>query len=254
MLKTIIVEDDHGHSVRLLNLLKNIDRPIEVLQICVSINEALEAIAKYHPELIFLDIQLEEGETGFELLKKVDNLDFEVIFTTSHNSSENAIAAIRACALDFLSKPISLHELESALKRFLGNKKLGIEQIKTLKANLELKNLNEGSFWISVEGQDKRIEVENVIYCKSSNEATYFFLQKEIEKSNKQLTSKSIGQWEKVLDIYDIVRIHNEYMVNLNQVVSYIRGDGGQVKLRNGAFLPVSKTRKETLLKRLGIK
>ena len=180
MLKTIIVEDDHGHSVRLLNLLKNIDRPIEVLQICVSINEALEAIAKYHPELIFLDIQLEEGETGFELLKKVDNLDFEVIFTTSHNSSENAIAAIRACALDFLSKPISLHELESAVERFLGNKKLGIEQIKTLKANLELKNLSQGSFWVSVDGQVKRIEVENVIYCKSSNEATYFFLQNEI--------------------------------------------------------------------------
>lgn len=254
MIKAIIVEDDHGHSARLNNLLKNMDRSIEVLEICTSINEALEAIGKHHPELIFLDILLEEGETGFDLLKKADTLDFEVIFTTSHNSSENAIAAIRACALDFLSKPIDPLELENAVERFVGNKKLGIEQIKTLKANLELKNLSESSFWISVEGQDKRVEVENVIYCKSANEATYFFLQKEIEKNKKQLTSKNIGHWEKVLDIYDIVRIHNEYMVNLNHVISYIRGEGGQVKLKNGEFLPVSKTRKENLLKRLGIK
>lgn len=254
MIKAIIVEDDLGHSGRLLTLLKSTNRPIEVLRTCTSIGEALEAIETYHPELIFLDIQLEDGETGFELLKKVDSVDFEVIFTTSHDNRENAIAAIRACALDFLPKPIRLVELENALERFVGNKKLGIEQIKTLKANLELKNLNEGSFWIFTDGQDKRVDVENVIYCQSSNEATYFFFQKEIEKSKKQLTSKSIGHWEEVLDIYDIVRIHNQYMVNLNQVISYVRGEGGQVKLRTGDFLPVSKSRKEALLKRLGIK
>ena len=254
MIKAIIVEDDPRHSDRLLNLLKSLEKPIEVLQICASVGTALGAINEHRPELVFLDIMLEEGETGFDLLKKVDNLDFEVIFTTSHNSTENVISAIRACALDFLPKPIIPVELQTAVERFLGNKKLGIEQIKTLKANLELKNLNEGSFWISVEGQDKRVEIENVIYCKSSNEATYFFLQKELEKSKKQLTSKNIGHWERVLNIYGIVRIHNEYMVNIKHVISYIRGEGGQVEMKTGEVIPVSKSRKENLLKQLGIK
>ena len=132
MIKAIIVEDDPGHSGRLLALLKNLDRPIEVLQVCTSVNEALGAIEENHPELIFLDIILEEGETGFDLLKKVAVLDFEVIFTTSHNSAENVISAIRACALDFLPKPVIPTELQTAVERFVGNKKLGIEQIKTL--------------------------------------------------------------------------------------------------------------------------
>ena len=254
MIKAIIVEDDPRHCDRLLGLLKNIDRPIEVLDTCSCISEALLAIEKHHPDLIFLDIQLENGETGFELLKRVHTLDFAVIFTTSHDNRENAIAAIRACALDFLPKPIILTELEAALERFAGNKKIGIEHMRTLKANLELNNPKDGSFWISTDGQDKRVEIENVIYCQSDNEATYFFLEKEIEKSKKQFTSKGIGYWEEVLDMYDIVRIHNRYMVNLKQVVSYMRGEGGVVKLKNGECLPVSKTRKETLLKRLGIK
>lgn len=254
MIKTIIVEDDEGHSERLLGLLKNTDRPIKVLQVCTTINEALEAIGNHHPELVFLDILLDHGETGFDLLKKADNLDFEVIFTTSYNNTENAIAAIRACALDFLPKPVNPFELNAAVERFVGNRRLGVEQIRALKTNLDLQSLSQGSFWIPIDGIDTKIEAENALYCKSANEATFFFLQNEVERRKKHHTSRSIGQWEKILDIYNIVRIHNEYLVNIKHVISYMKGEGGSVKLKSGETLPVSKTRKEMLLKRLGIK
>lgn len=254
MIKSVIVEDDPNHSERLVNLLKRIDQPIEVLSICASVDEAMLAIDKHHPELIFLDIELQGGETGFDLLRKIENLDFDVIFTTFHLNTDNTIAAIRACALDFLPKPVIITELERAVKRFVENKKIGVEQVKTLKANLELKNLNDGSIWIADSGYYLRIEVKNIVYCESDNEATYFYLQTEIEKKKEYLSPKSIGEWERDLNHSDILRIHNEYLVNLKYIVSYIKGEGGSIKMKNGKTLPVSRKKKETLLRRLGIK
>lgn len=254
MIKSIIVEDDPSHSDRLVKLLKKIDVPIEILSVNTNVEATLTSINEYRPELIFLDIELEGSETGFDLLKKIEVLDFDVIFTTSHTNINNAIAAIRACALDFLPKPLIITELERAVKRFMENKKIGIEQVKTLKANLELNNFDDRLIWIATGSHYVKVEINNIIYCESDNEVVHFFLQTAIEGKLQHTSSKSIGEWEKILEHSQVCRIHNQFLVNLKHVVTYTRGDGGLVKMSNGKGLPVSKARKETLLKRLGLK
>ena len=132
MIKSIIVEDDPNYSKSLIELLNSVDEPIEVLATCSNIREAQIAIDKYRPELLFLDIELEGEETGFDLLRRFEKLDFAVIFTTQYNNTSNAINAIRLCALDFLPKPILQKELCDSLKRFIENKKTGISTIITM--------------------------------------------------------------------------------------------------------------------------
>lgn len=255
MIKCIIVEDDPGHRDRLINLLESVSVPIEILGTCQNVDDALKEINQGHPDLIFLDIELEGGETGFDLLRKVANIDFDVIFTTMHVDTDYAIAAIRSCALDFLPKPILKIELENSLKRYQDKNETGIEQVKTLLSNLESDNLDENKYiWIANQSIYTKVEISNIVYCNSENEGTYFHLDNPIEGRTKLYSTISIGKWEKHLEKSGILRIHNRYLVNIKHITNYIRGEGGWVRMKTGNELNVSRKRKEALLKQLGLK
>ncbi len=252
MIKSVIVEDDPKHSSTLAQLLKEIDLHVEVVSICANIKEAEAAISDNGPELVFLDIELEGGENGFDLLKRFDNLNFAVIFTTQFNNTHNAINAIRLCALDFLPKPILREELKTSLNRFIENKLISIERIRTLKMNLELEK-NEGkTIWISDTDRSIRVKLDNILYAQSENTTTFFFLISEVHGMKKLTSTINIGKWEQTLERHGFFRIHNRNLVNLEYVIEFARFDN-TVKMVNGTTLSVSKQRKETLLKRLGL-
>ncbi|MEJ0031911.1 MAG: response regulator [Bacteroidota bacterium] len=112
MLKSIIVDDEvkSGESLRIL--IEDFCDDVEVSATCTSVDEAIAAVQQHHPDVVFLDIQMQR-ETGFDLLEKLPEITFEVIFTTAH--SEYAIKAFKFSAIDYLLKPIDLEELKASL-------------------------------------------------------------------------------------------------------------------------------------------
>lgn len=184
-------------------------------------------------------------------IERTSSIDFDIIFTTMHSDSNYVIAAIRACALDYLVKPLNKNELENAINRFKENKKSKIELVKTLKANLDFKNYDETSITISDRSGLTIIGIRNIIYCESDNEVTTFYLEKEVGNKLKYVSSRSIGEWEKILKDPPMVRVHNQYIINFNYIIGYTKGDNFSLKMKNGINLPVSKAKKDFLIKRL---
>lgn len=254
MIQCIIVEDDPKCSKRLAKLLNEVTEEVEVLLVATRVEEALAAIDKFDPELIFLDIEL-GNERGFSVLKSVRKINFDVIFTTSH--IDNNISEIRACSISYLPKPVILAELEDALRKFQEKykSKFGRDQIQTLSANLQMERIEDRVIWIhDTKSNYYPVEVKNIVYCTSNNQYTTFVIRNEKKEILTWVSTKGIGEWELDLEQYKFCRIHNRCLINLKHVTRYTKGEGGIVQMNTGESFEVAKDRKSRFLRLSGMR
>jgi len=218
---------------------------MEVLALCQNVSEGLEAIRHFSPHVVFLDIQMQR-ETGFDLLSKVSHIDFEVIFTTAH--SEYAIKAYKFSAIDYLLKPVDLEDLRKAIRKV--EKKVFVstsERIEALIRNLKTEKVENYSLAIPTTEGLMFIKLKDILYCEATSNYTTFHLT----DGRKYVVSKTLKEYEDLLADYHFFRIHHSYLINLQEIKKYIRGEGGYVVLNNDVSLDVSKRKKEAFLHRI---
>jgi len=252
-INAIIVEDDPFHQENLVQLLKEIEPDLTILGLYTNVNDAYSAIQSKNPQLVFLDIDLDYGETGFDLLQKFENPGFAVIFTTQHNSQNMIVRALRASAADYLTKPIIPGELKNAIgKSIIDFTKI---QLLAIKSNTLKPDMQITSICISSTEGKLLIPVSIILYAESNNVYTNFFLEKPIANKSRILSSESIKFWESTLKNSSVLRIHNEYLLNTIFIKSFSKklSGGGDVKLINGLKLPVSKSRLIDLKSRISL-
>jgi two-component system, LytTR family, response regulator len=247
MSRVLIIEDDPQHATDLLALITMTQPEINVLKICTNISDSLLAIKDLKPDLIFLDIELDRGETGFDLLKKINEPNFSIVFTTQFITFENAQLAIRACALDVLAKPVTLDDLNNSIQRI--DRVNAAQQIATLFENED----NVNAIWINTTEGKFVIKVSNIIYCTSDNYLTTFYLYENIGKYKKIISTERIGLWEMRLTNSPIIRVHREYLINMQFVISIKNLDNGraEILLVNNIKVEVSKSRKKETEKKI---
>ena len=247
MINAIIIDDEKHCIDRLKNLLEDFCPEIKVLEDCFDINTAFLKINEMKPDVIFLDVQINEF-TGFDLLKKFGKIDFEVIFMTAFE--HYAVQAFRFSALDYLLKPIDSDDLVSAvakLRNIIDKKDKPLGNIEFLLQNLN--NFREKNKKITVPTiyGFEMIATQNILYCKSDVNYTTIFL-----KDQKMLTvAKTLKEFDAVLSPYNFFRINNSYIVNLDYVKSYHKGNGGFVTLENNTEIEVSSRRKDEFFKKM---
>ena len=239
-----MVIEDEGHSRRmLLEMLHEHCRQINVVAEADSVKTGLAAIAEQKPHLVFLDIEL-KSETSFEILEQVPEIDFELIFTTAFD--HYALKAIKFCEIDYLLKPIDLNELKITVAK--AEKRLNPEYLnKNLEAllnNIKSDSQNNHRIALSTLEGLLFVSVGDIIYCESSGTNTKF----TFKYADKIVTSTHLKEYEDLLSGYDFFRIHKSCLVNLREIKKYIREEGGQLIMSNGAALSVSKQRKEDFL------
>ncbi|HYV94112.1 MAG TPA: LytTR family DNA-binding domain-containing protein [Chitinophagales bacterium] len=244
MITAIIIEDEERSRKMLCALLLEHCRQISVVGEANSVQSGLEAIVQLQPQLVFLDIEL-QSETSFEILEKLPEINFELIFTTAFD--HYALKAIKFCAIDYLLKPIDLNDLQVAIAK--AEKRI---QQQAMNKNLEalmnnLRSSVQNNHKIALPTMEGLIfvPVADMIYCEGDGPYTTFFLK----QNQKVTTSKTLKEYEDLLRDYGFFRIHKSWLVNLQEINRYIRGDGGQLVLSNGATIDVSKKRKEDFLK-----
>jgi len=243
MIRTVVIEDEEHSRKMLMGMLREHCREINIVADADSVRSGLTAIAELRPDLVFLDIEL-QSETSFEILEKLPEINFELVFTTAFD--HYALKAIKFCAIDYLLKPIDLTELQMAVAK--AEKRLNREH---LNKNLEvlLNNLKSGSqnhhriALSTLEGL-LFVNVRDIIYCESNGPYTKFVFR----QANSIITSRHLKEYEDLLSGYEFFRIHKSYLVNLQEIQKYIRGDGGHLIMSDGAILNVSKQRKENFL------
>jgi len=243
MIRTVVIEDE-GHSRRmLLEMLHEHCNQINVVAEADSVKTGLAAIAEQKPQLVFLDIEL-KSETSFEILEQLPQIDFELIFTTAFD--HYALKAIKFCSIDYLLKPIDLNELKITVAKAeeqLNREYLNLN-LEALVNNLKSNSKNNHRIALSTLEGLLFVSVSDIIYCESSGPYTQLIFK----HADKIVTFKHLNEYEDLLSGYDFFRINKSYLVNLREIKKYIREEGGQLIMSNGATLSVSKQRKEDFL------
>lgn len=245
MLKGVIIDDELKSRESLKILLQDFCEGIEVSALCQNVSEGINAIGTYHPDVVFLDIQMQR-ETGFDLLSRLEKIDFELIFTTAH--SEFAIKAFKFSAIDYLLKPIDLTELQSALEKVRKKKNYGIsERLEQLIHNLKPTATQKFKLALPTGDGLVFVKIDEILYCEAEGNYTQIYLV----NGTKHLVSRTLKEYDDMLSEQDFFRIHNSYLINLNLIKNYVRGEGGYVVMSNGKSLDVSRRKKESFLSKL---
>ena len=245
MINAIIIDDERHSCDALKMLLGKCCQQVHVTAICYSGEEGIRKINELRPQLVFLDIEMPHMN-GFQMLQQLPKIDFEIIFTTSYD--QYAITAFKFSALDYLLKPVDREELEKAVQRV--SKKINPPVSQQLE--ILLQKINQPAITVqrialpTMQGLEF-VPVESILHCSSSNNYTEFFLTNK----KKLLVSRTLKEVEDMLADHSFLRVHNSYIVNLNAVTRYIKGEGGYLVMTDGSTIDVSRSRKEMLMQRL---
>jgi two-component system LytT family response regulator len=246
MIKAVLI-DDEMHCVETLSiLLKEYCPQVILSDQCRSAKKGLESIEKHKPDLVFLDIEM-PSMNGFELLEQFEEIPFSVVFTTSYD--QYAIKAIRFSALDYLLKPIDPKELILAVQKIQAQKVLpSVEQFEMLLKQVNQKGTGFHKIAIPTAEGFELIPSDQIVHCEADDNYTHLFLKNKI----KMTACRTLKEMEEQLqDFSFFIRVHHSYLVNLNEVVKYVRGEGGYLILTDGSTVNVSRSRKDNLLKKL---
>ena len=244
MIKAILI-DDEMHCLKTLDiLLKEYCVNVQVLEKCNDAVTGLKAIEIYKPDLVFLDIEMPQMN-GFEMLERIPQINFAVIFTTGYD--QYAIKAIHFSALDYLLKPIDPKELKDAVKKVEEQRHLPMaEQFQMLLKKINGTNTSFNKIAIPTAEGFELIPSDQVLYFEADDNYTHVF----VKNKTKIIACRTLKKIEEQIQDYNFfVRVHNSYMVNLNEVVKYVRGEGGYLVMSNNASVNVSRSRKDALLK-----
>lgn len=246
MIKAIII-DDEVHCLDTLSILINDYCPeVRLIEKCSSGKQGIIAVQQYKPELIFLDIEM-PLMNGFEFLEQLPKISFSVIFTTSYD--QYAIKAIRFSALDYLLKPINPKELIAAVQKVQMQKhRPAPEQFEMLMN--EIKNKNSGFNKIAIPTLEgfELIPVDQIMRCEADDNYTHIYLKNK----TSIIACRTLKEIEQQLENFSsFIRVHHSYLVNMNEVVKYVKGDGGYLVMNDDNMINVSRSRKELLMKKL---
>jgi two-component system LytT family response regulator len=206
----------------------------------------MQKINLFKPDMVFLDVEMNDG-TGFDLLNKITNPAFQLVFTTAHN--KYAVQAFKCSAIDYLLKPVDFAELEQALNKAqlnISDKTLS-GQLKVLMQQLTTKETTDKQIVLKDSEASYFVKITDILYCEAEGSYTkfYFTIEKPI------VISKNLSVYEDLLGVYGFIRTHHSYLVNASRIKMYDKTDGGMLVLDNGYTVPISHRKKEYVMQLL---
>ncbi len=263
MLRTVIIDDEPDNVELLAMQLARHCPQIELVGQFIESPQALMALRSLQPALVFLDIEM-PMLNGFQLLEQLGDVSFQVIFVTAYN--QYAVQAFRFAALDYLLKPVDTIDLVKSVSRaqqvvqrspsaWPPPASILTEQLALLRTyypvpgesggirsitptRLALPHANGLAF----------VNTAQILYAESDSNYTHFVL----DNGEKYLVSKTLGDVQELLESHNFLRVHRQYIVNLNHIKRLIKGEGTYLVLSSGRNIPVSRQQKDRLLERFG--
>ncbi len=240
-MKAVIIDDEGKAIENLKAVLMLFNCKIEIIGEATNVADAVRLINKSKPELVFLDIEMPDGD-GFQLLEKVDFNDFQTIFITAH--SEYAIRALRINALDYITKPIDPEDLLNAIESANSKERSSNnhQNIHTL-----IEGNKKGRFdkiGVPFKGGIKYFQIEELIRLEASSNYTRIRVK---SKDREILVAKTLKHYDVLLEEYGFIRVHQSHLVNPKYIVEFHRGDGSFLLLDNGDRIPVSKSKRSSV-------
>lgn len=246
MITAVLIDDDTNLREGMKGLLALYAPDIKIIGEADSVASGVETLNKLDPQVVFLDIQMNDG-TGFDLLEKLSEINGKVtshvVFITAYE--HYAIKAFRFSALDFLLKPVSPDDLEKVINKIKSvlEKDNDYSHIDLLLENIRKKADNFKRIALSNSDGIHLLDISDIIRCESDDNYTKFF----IKNRKPILISKTLKEYEELLTEHDFVRIHQSHLINLAYVKSYVKKDNGFVVMSDDSQLPISQRKREQL-------
>lgn len=244
MIQAVIIDDEQLNREALEQLLKENFPDISIAGHAANVDSGISLIEKTDPQIVFLDIQMPDG-TGFDLLRKLKEYNFEVIFTTAHD--EYALDAFHASAIGYLLKPIEEKELQKTVMKAIelsqSKQSTAPERIHALTGNYSIPFGKIRKIVIPDAEGFQIMAISEMVYLQGDRNYT-----KIVMKEGKPLLSSfNLGWFEKLLDKEGFLRISKSHIINLSYTVRYTKGEGGSVVMINGDLLPIAVNKRDEL-------
>lgn len=240
-MKLAVIDNENEVRNGIILMLRHNFPEAEILE-ADGVATGLQLIANEHPDLVFLDVEMNDG-TGMDLLRKVEHRSFEVIFVTAF--AKYAIEALRLSAIDYLMKPIDPIELTEAVHRAI--EKMDKENLGAKLELLEqnLKQLTGGNRKILLKDMESihLIRIDDIMRCEADANYTHFY----ISGRSPILVSRNLKEYEDLLGNH-FLRVHNSHLVNINFIARIDKTEGGSIRMADGANIPVSVRKREKLV------
>ncbi len=239
-MRVVIVEDNFSALNSLKRELSEVYPLIEVVNEVKTVDEAITIINETDFELLFLDVELPDGNC-FDILKRIDYKKYKIIFTTAF--SEYAVNAFRFCAIDYLLKPLKTSELKEAIEKATAqNKDDEALKVETLLVNQTVENKK-----IALTNSDGTyiVELNEIIYIEADGNYVKVYVKGE---KKYFLISKTLKHFDKLLTNQGFIRVHHAFIVNVEFIRKYVSKDGSYIILKNKVNVPVSQRKKSKLV------
>ncbi len=239
----VLIVDDEKNSRGVIKLmLERMQLDNLFMREADGVATAITAIRDKKPDLLLLDIQLKDGN-GFDVLRGIDVSDLSIIFITAYE--EFAVKAFKYSALDYLLKPLVYEDFFDAVKR-AGKR---IEQDKmTERMDVFMQHFQpkkeSSTIVLKTTENIYIVPIDDILYCEASGAYTIFYLKDQ----QKVLVSKTLSDYEELINRTYFLRVHHSFLVNMNHVVRFEKGDNSMLVNQNGDKIPVSSRRKDFVL------
>jgi two-component system LytT family response regulator len=242
-INALIVDDEQKSRSSLRKLLTDFCTGVNVLAEAADINEAELLLKKLKPHLVFLDVEMPYG-TGFDLLQRLDKIDFEVVFITAY--SQYAIEAFKYASVDYILKPVDIDLLKRAVERAreqIDNKR-SIANYKLLLQRVQKQTDGDRRIYLTAIGEQQLVKCSDIICCVADGSYTHVYMT----NGTKFYSSRNLKQFVTELPASIFYRIHNGHTVNMNHITKIVKGHGGNVVMTDGRALEIAVRRKEDFL------
>ncbi|WP_010662660.1 LytR/AlgR family response regulator transcription factor [Marinilabilia salmonicolor] len=241
-MKVIIIDDEISVRNSITELLKESYPEIRIIASVSSVSEGFSAMHREHPDLLFLDVELPDG-LGFELLKKIDPIDFKVIFITGHQ--EYALNAIKVSALDYILKPFDSDEFCRAMDKACQVIDHEEEQLKILALHENMQNKKVLRRIILPTADNLHVvSISEIIRARADSNYTVFVLS----RGGQIMVSRTIKEFDSLLSGSGMIRVHQSHLVNVRYIDKFVKRDGGYLHLKDGSDIPVSQNLKKQVI------
>lgn len=244
MIKAVIIDDVAKAIKTLQSDLRDYCPNVEIIGTADGVVNGAKLVNELKPELIFLDIQMQDG-SGFDLLEIIPHAKAKVIFTTA--SDEFAIKAFRYAAVDYLLKPVDPEELMDAVTKYKSGA-VHNGEIDLLKSTLEEKSLPDR---VALHTSEKihLVELKDIIRCASDGNYTEF----HFSSGDKLLVTKTLKEFDNLFEGAGFLRVHQSHLINTSHVEAYIKTEGGYIVMKDQSRIPVSVRKKAAVVKALSM-
>jgi two-component system LytT family response regulator len=239
MIQTIIIDDEAHIRSLLKQTLGEFCPDVEVVAETGGVASSLEAIRRLHPDLILLDIRLEDG-TGFDLLEKLGAPSPPVIFITAYE--EFALKAFRLSAVDYIMKPVVAEELVEAIAKYrVAMSKNHDDRIRVLLGNTNNSNLQDKKIVLRTADKFHFVGLHEIIRCESDSSYTTFFLVGQ----PSVVVSKTLKDYEDLLTDFGFYRPHKSNIINMKHIRAFEKSGGGFIIMSDNSRVPLSDRKRE---------